>query len=868
MFYVIQKIKWVSKKFKLNYFVPFLILISYTVLGAAIFRNLELELDLKQKEVFRNKTDFVFRQILTRMLEIRCNDRMLKDDVAKTEHHIKEALLWFIDELNLTQIITERSAETTSWTWMGALFYAGQLYTTIGYGLPATKTSWGRFASIVYIMIGIPIFLIMLKQIGKLLSRGLRKFYKRVNSAKQKIPDSNAVRRMSMPMKAIYSLTNGSSPTKNGNGHLNNGHEISSCIDFEAQKLDADELVDPEKQNELNQVLQKKATSFPIPLALGLLVLWILASAALFCVWETEWGFFMSIYFFFISISTVGLGDIVPSKPDMMFINFILILIGLALLSMCVDLIQNAIEKIIMQLIEEYVQEIEKIANIVAQDDVILEETATPFEVGMSALARSHEEHGFIKSAKDWIAGKVVDNILVNRLAPESSSESEDEMENEVEEVVVVDSGPKVMLHETATLAQAQTHKVSVMTGDSVSSQGSLAVKKRKKRHRFRGNFALVYNMPTLKTVQAIEAVKLKTNPKDDFRSRIFAKFVTNEKLTRYVDDHVVEPPPHHKESKMVSCEIQTDPITPQRSVSRPPDGDAYCRLESPDNMSMNSKTNETVSTYDGDSLYSTAYCDLHYGYSTESVPAMIAQAEAERRNPQLSTSPKPYITTKEASSGDDPLLAIPGTSHAPQIFVDPIEESSEMKQQKNLPRKVSFRRHSTTATGLLAPVEDDRISMIECPSCQHLATIPSPLLSPSSPTTRQESPFRINSDSLKRVFELCGLTPIDFLRHSLRGRDSRSPSKCSSKQDDSGYEHSKEEPPPSPNSTTIPTTTVMSMSTNDSISMSDSLLTPSLIKSFQQFDEISESDEIDSSEQVQEVLQRVIDEVAQTSQS
>ena len=49
---------------------------------------------------------------------------------------------------------------------------------------------------------------------------------------------------------------------------------------------------------------------------------------------------------------------------------------------------------------------------------------------------------------------------------------------------------------------------------------------------------------------------------------------------------------------------------------------------------------------------------------------------------------------------------------------------------------------------------------------------------------------------------------------------------------------------------------------------MSDSLLTPSLIKSFQQFDEISESDEIDSNEQVQEVLQRVIDEVAQTSQS
>lgn len=66
------------------------------------------------------------------MREIRCEDRMIREDWAKTEHHIKEALLWFIDYLNLTQIIDERSAESSSWSWMGSMFYAGQLYTTIG----------------------------------------------------------------------------------------------------------------------------------------------------------------------------------------------------------------------------------------------------------------------------------------------------------------------------------------------------------------------------------------------------------------------------------------------------------------------------------------------------------------------------------------------------------------------------------------------------------------------------------------------------------------------------------------------------------------------------------------------------------------
>lgn len=50
----------------------------------------------------------------------------------KEAKNIKKALLWFIDYLNLTQIIKERS-DSSPWTWPGSMFYAGQLYTTIGF---------------------------------------------------------------------------------------------------------------------------------------------------------------------------------------------------------------------------------------------------------------------------------------------------------------------------------------------------------------------------------------------------------------------------------------------------------------------------------------------------------------------------------------------------------------------------------------------------------------------------------------------------------------------------------------------------------------------------------------------------------------
>jgi hypothetical protein len=64
--------------------------------------------------------------------------------------------------------------------------------------------------------------------------------------------------------------------------------------------------VDPKKQDKNTK--EKKTGTYPVTLAVTILILWILLSSALFCLWEKEWGFTTSVYFFFVSISTVGLG--------------------------------------------------------------------------------------------------------------------------------------------------------------------------------------------------------------------------------------------------------------------------------------------------------------------------------------------------------------------------------------------------------------------------------------------------------------------------------------------------------------------------------------------------------------------------------
>lgn len=45
---------------------------------------------------------------------------------------------------------------------------------------------------------------------------------------------------------------------------------------------------------------------------------------------------------------------------------------------------QDALERLIEQLIEEYIDEIEKIAAVVTNNEEFAEEASTPFEVGMT----------------------------------------------------------------------------------------------------------------------------------------------------------------------------------------------------------------------------------------------------------------------------------------------------------------------------------------------------------------------------------------------------------------------------------------------------------------------------------------------------
>lgn len=115
----------------------------------------------------------------------------------------------------------------------------------------------------------------------------------------------------------------------------------------------------------------------PRPVTTG----WIAFAAAVFCLWE-EWSYFTSVYFFFISMrlllslsydldqsslgptpsppltsySTIGFGDVTPAHPQYMIMTFFVVIVGLSLVSVCINVVQEKVSLVYMDFLNKMLQ--------------------------------------------------------------------------------------------------------------------------------------------------------------------------------------------------------------------------------------------------------------------------------------------------------------------------------------------------------------------------------------------------------------------------------------------------------------------------------------------------------------------------------
>ncbi|XP_060561089.1 uncharacterized protein LOC132720878 [Ruditapes philippinarum] len=214
--------------------------------------------------------------------------------------------------------VDPNSKEGAKWTYSGSLLYAVTVITTIGYGNITPKTTSGRAITILYALIGIPLTVLCITNIG----RGMASFCRAVYGGtfcvdcRQQFFNSIKTRRFSM----------------------------YTADEIELQKVGQGQDCDSNTE----VVVHNKHAEIPIYISLILVTLYILFGAIMFQFWEDKWTHFESAYFCFITLSTIGFGDFVPGFTDKDWDNQVkqiacslYLLIGLSTLAMCFDLMQQ-----------------------------------------------------------------------------------------------------------------------------------------------------------------------------------------------------------------------------------------------------------------------------------------------------------------------------------------------------------------------------------------------------------------------------------------------------------------------------------------------------------------------------------------------
>ncbi|KAL5022084.1 hypothetical protein ScPMuIL_001239 [Solemya velum] len=287
------------------------LLVIYTVVGAFIFEAIESPNEAHYKSnVMATRRDMVSKLLnASQLLKHKDTISWGNDTEKLLLNYEKQILKAYKNGINTP-------SDEQVWTFWGALFFCGTTYTTIGYGHIAPITDLGRLLAIVYAVVGIPLAMIVLADLGKRFTLGLKYLWAFVRRYYQ----TGYCRKIRKPF----------------NGH--DKYDVNAAEDEAKQDIESGDT-DSDQPKEGSKVFYgyeiDDEFNVPITVAGIILLVYIIFGGCMYTFWE-EWTYIESFYFVFISLSTIGFGDVLPEHPKYFIISSIYVFVGLSLVSMVI----------------------------------------------------------------------------------------------------------------------------------------------------------------------------------------------------------------------------------------------------------------------------------------------------------------------------------------------------------------------------------------------------------------------------------------------------------------------------------------------------------------------------------------------------